>query len=79
MATTRRDALHVAYSVAPYASVQKSVNTFCGSDGSIMRRCLKAFQLWAAGKGGSPYFQCQFELEVILLAECFTASYSVPE
>jgi hypothetical protein len=27
----------------------------------------------------SLYFQCQFEPEVILLTECFTASSSVPE
>ena len=35
----------------------------------------------ALPQGGSLslYFQCQFEPEVILLAECFTASYSVPD
>ena len=32
--------LTVAYSIAPYASVQKSVNTFGGSGESIMR-CVK--------------------------------------
>ena len=36
----RRVIFPVAYSIAPYASVQKSVNTFGGSGESIMR-CVK--------------------------------------